>query len=53
VEFQLANRSLSTQPLELRHNHSLDESDANKRKSLLRGLAQRDIIKGYAPAAGQ
>ena len=34
-----------------RYNHSLDESDANKRNSLIRGLVQRDIIKGYAPAA--
>ena len=33
------------------HNHSLDESDANKRNSLIRGLVQRDIVKGYAPAA--
>jgi hypothetical protein len=36
---------------ESRHNHSLDESDASKRNSLLRGLVQRDIAKGYAPAA--
>ena len=33
------------------HAHSLDESDANKRNSLLRGLVQLDIAKGYAPAA--
>ena len=33
------------------HNHSLDESDANKRNSHLRGLVQSDIGKGYAPAA--
>ena len=33
------------------HDHSLDESDANKRNSLLRGLVQHDIAKGYAPAA--
>lgn len=35
---------------ERRHNHSLDKSDASKRNSLLRGLVQRDIAKGYAPA---
>jgi hypothetical protein len=34
-----------------RHDHSLDEMDANKRNSLIRGLAQKDIAKGYAPAA--
>jgi hypothetical protein len=33
------------------HDHSLDESDANKRNNALRGLAQADIAKGYAPAA--
>ena len=33
------------------HNHSLDESNASKRNSLLRGLIQLDIAKGYAPAA--
>lgn len=33
------------------HTYSLDESDANKHNSLLRGLAQVDIAKGYAPAA--
>jgi hypothetical protein len=33
------------------HDHSLDESDANKRNSALRGLAQFDIAKGYAPVA--
>jgi hypothetical protein len=33
------------------HSHLLDESDANKRNSFLRGLAQQDIAKGYAPAA--
>jgi hypothetical protein len=33
------------------HDHSLDESDANKRNSFLRGLLQKDIAKGYAPAA--
>ncbi len=34
-----------------RYKYSLDESDANKQNSLIRGLVQRDIIKGYAPAA--
>jgi hypothetical protein len=33
------------------HDHSLDESDANKRNSLLRGLAGNDVAKSYAPAA--
>ena len=33
------------------HDHSLDESDTNKRNSLLRNLAGKDIAKGYAPAA--
>jgi hypothetical protein len=37
--------------LECRHDHSLDESDANKRNSLLRAIVQCDIAKGYAPAA--
>ena len=32
-----------------RHDHSLDESDANKRNSLLKGLVQRDITRGYVP----
>ena len=34
-----------------KHDHSLDESDANKRNSGLLGLAQHDIAKGYALAA--
>ena len=33
------------------HSHLLDESDANKRNSLIRGLAGKDVAKGYAPAA--
>ena len=33
------------------HSHSLDESDANKRNSLIRGLAGKDVAKGYSPAA--
>ncbi|TAQ84793.1 hypothetical protein B7494_g6880 [Chlorociboria aeruginascens] len=33
------------------HTHSLDESDANKRNSLIRTTIQQDIAKGYAPAA--
>ena len=45
VEFHMTG----TQPTI--HAHSLDESDANKRNSLLRGLVQLDIAKGYAPAA--
>jgi len=45
VEFSITGDMLH------RHDHSLDESDANKRNSLLRGLVQQDIAKGYAPAA--
>jgi hypothetical protein len=45
VEFwELNNQTLS-------HDHSLDECDANKRNSLLRALAGRDVVRGYAPAA--
>jgi hypothetical protein len=33
------------------HSHSLDESDANKRNSLLRTLVGKEVAKGYAPAA--
>jgi hypothetical protein len=33
------------------HSHSLDESDANKRNSLLRELVGKEVAKGYAPAA--
>jgi hypothetical protein len=33
------------------HDYSLDKSDANKRNSFLRELLQKDIAKGYAPAA--
>jgi hypothetical protein len=46
VEFHHAQGNLSC-----KHDHSLDESDANKRNSLLRGLVQREISKGYPPAA--
>ncbi len=45
VEFHV----ISNQPSD--HDHSLDESDANKRNSTLLGLVQRDIAKGYTPAA--
>jgi MULE transposase domain len=34
-----------------RHSHSLDESDANKRNSLLRALVGAEVAKGYHPAA--
>lgn len=33
------------------HDHSLDESDSNKRNSFLLGLVRREIAKGYSPAA--
>ena len=45
VEFHVTGDQLTI------HDHSLDESVANKRNSLLRGLLQHDISKGYAPAA--
>ena len=45
VEFQLNGNQLTN------HDHSLDESDANKRNSFLRDLLARDISKNYAPAA--
>jgi hypothetical protein len=32
------------------HDHSLDESDANKRNSFLLGLVQKEITRGFAPA---
>jgi hypothetical protein len=32
-------------------NYLLDESNANKRNSFLRGLAQFDVAGGHAPAA--
>ncbi len=35
----------------LSHSHSLDESDANKRNSLLRLLVGAEVAKGYYPAA--
>jgi hypothetical protein len=45
VEFHSINQQMTI------HDHSLDESDANKRNSLIRGLGARDLAKGYAPAA--
>ena len=45
MEFHLIGQNGAT------HAHSLDESDANKRNSLLLGLVQSDVIKGYAPTA--
>ena len=33
------------------YSHSLDESNASKRNSLLQGLVQLDIAKGYCPTA--
>ena len=45
VEFHMTSGQFA------QHNHSLDESNASKRNSLLRGLIQLDIAKGYAPAA--
>jgi len=45
VEFHVTGNKICN------HDHSLDESDANKRNSLLRGLVQHDVAKGYAPAA--
>ena len=45
MEFHVSSDQLS------RHNYSLDESDATKRNSLLQGLVQLDISKGYVPAA--
>ncbi len=33
------------------HSHSLDESNANKRNSLLRKLVRAKVTKGYYPAA--
>jgi hypothetical protein len=32
------------------HDHSLDESDANKRNSFLLSLVQKDVSRGFAPA---
>jgi hypothetical protein len=51
VEFHLANGRGEPRQSALKHDHSLDESDANKRNSLLRGIVQKEIAKGYAPAA--
>ena len=45
VEFQLSGGN------PFLHDHSLDESDANKRNSALRDHVQFDITRGYAPAA--
>ena len=42
MEFQPTGSSLN-------YCHSLDESDTSKRNSLLRGLVQLDIAKGYRP----
>jgi hypothetical protein len=51
LEFQdhVEFHAISHQPLI--HSHSLDESDANKRNSLLRSLAGKDVAKGYLLAA--
>jgi hypothetical protein len=35
----------------LSYDYSLDESDANKRNSLIRQLVRKDVAKGYTLAA--
>jgi hypothetical protein len=44
VEYRSNGQSLS---ITCPHAHSLDESDANKRNSLIRGITRAEIAKGY------